>query len=756
MRIYTRLAAAALAVTAATPALAAPHYAATITRTAQGIPHIRAANMAGLGYGSGYTAAEDNGCVIAETIVTVRGQRSRWFGKDAKVNVGFSDIPNLESDFYHRTIGELPRLEAAFRATSADNRALLTGFVAGYNRYLRDRRQGFAASCRDAGWLQPMSHDDLLLLVNSAMTQASSAPLAGLVAGAQPPAPAAAALDATDLRLPRAPDDAALGSNGWAFGGDKTANGRGLVVGNPHFPWKGPNRFRRLHLTIPGKLDVMGAGLVFSPFVAIGFTRDVAWTHTVTTAQHFTLYELQLDPNDPTAYMLDGKSVAMVRTPITVAVKDGAPVTRTLYATRYGPAVAGPAAGLIWNAHRGYALRDADQANQRSGDAWLAIARSHNVAQIRDAIGGTLGIPYVNTIAADRAGTAMYADVTAVPNVSTAKWEACVTLAGRTPMARDAGVTILDGSRSACDWDVDAAAPVPGLMPVKDMAVLIRRDYVQNSNDSYWLSNPHQPFAAHSPLLGPWGTRQNLRTRSGIGEIEAATAAAKMEVPLAEATILGNKVQATELVLAPLLQLCADRAALAEPCGVLARWDRRADNDSRGALLFFAFWRKAGAVKDLWETPFDPARPLDTPTGLNPRAAPQILDALQAAADELTRAGTPLDAPLGSVQLTLRGTERIPIHGGPGPAGVLNAMATTPIPEGQTPYHGSSYMQVVTFGATGPVAESMLSYSQSTNPESPHYADGTHAFSAKRWLKLPFTPAEIAAQREGKVLTIGE
>ena len=53
----------------------------------------------------------------------------------------FSDIPNLESDFYHRTIGELPRLEAAFRATSADNRALLTGFVAGYNRYLRDHRQ---------------------------------------------------------------------------------------------------------------------------------------------------------------------------------------------------------------------------------------------------------------------------------------------------------------------------------------------------------------------------------------------------------------------------------------------------------------------------------------------------------------------------------------------------------------------------------------------------------------------------------------
>jgi acyl-homoserine-lactone acylase len=751
-RLSLALLAAPLLIAAAPAEAKPPRYTATITRTTQGIPHVRAPNMAGLGYGSGYTAAEDNGCVIAETIVTVRGERSRWFGKDAKVNVGFSDIANLESDFYHRTIGELPRLEAGFRATSADNRALLTGFTAGYNRFLKDHPDRFAASCRGAPWLRAMDHDDLLLLVNSAVTQASSAPLAGFISAAQPPAgPAAAALDG-DLRFP--PREPQLASNGWAFGSESTANGRGLVVGNPHFPWKGPNRFRRLHLTIPGRLDVMGAGLVFSPFVAIGFTRDVAWTHTVTTAQHFTLFELQLDPADPTSYLVDGKSEPMTRVPVTIAVKDGPPVTRTLYATRYGPAVSGPAVGLIWNGKRGYALRDADQANQRSGEAWLGIARARNVGQIRDAIGRTLGIPYVNTIAADRFGEAMYADVTAVPNVSIAKWEACVTPAGRSPMARDNGISILDGARAACDWDIDPTTPVPGLMPAKDMAVLFRRDWVQNSNDSYWLSNPGAKFARLSPLLGPWGNRQNLRTRSGIREILRATSFATLDVRLAEATILGNKVLAAELVLPDLLKLCATRPALAEPCGVLGRWDGRAEVGSRGAALFFAFWRKASAVKDLWAVPFDPALPATTPNTLNP--TPAVLDALQAAADDLKKAGTPLDAPWGSIQIAPRGPEKIAIHGGPGPAGVLNAMASALTPEGYVPYHGSSYMQVVSFGDRGPEAESMLSYSQSTNPESPHFADGTHAYSEKRWLRLPFTPAEIAAQREGPVLTIRE
>ena len=38
-----------------------------------------------------------------------------------------------------------------------------------------------------------------------------------------------------------------------------------------------------------------------NPVVHIGFNRDVAWTHTVSTGKRDTLYELQLVPGDPTA-----------------------------------------------------------------------------------------------------------------------------------------------------------------------------------------------------------------------------------------------------------------------------------------------------------------------------------------------------------------------------------------------------------------------------------------------------------------------
>ena len=80
-----------------------------------------------------------------------------------------------------------------------------------------------------------------------------------------------------------------------------------MLLGNPHFPWSGPNRFYEMHLTIPGQMDVMGVGIGTYPMVSIGFNKDVAWSHTVSTGKRFTLYELQLAEGDPTTYLVDGK-----------------------------------------------------------------------------------------------------------------------------------------------------------------------------------------------------------------------------------------------------------------------------------------------------------------------------------------------------------------------------------------------------------------------------------------------------------------
>ncbi|MFD0273248.1 penicillin acylase family protein [Kitasatospora sp. NPDC127111] len=80
-------------------------YTAKIRRTEYGVPHIVARDFGGLGYGYGYAFAQDNLCQLADHVVTLRGERSRYFGPDG-ASVDDRTIPNLASDTYHRGLRE--------------------------------------------------------------------------------------------------------------------------------------------------------------------------------------------------------------------------------------------------------------------------------------------------------------------------------------------------------------------------------------------------------------------------------------------------------------------------------------------------------------------------------------------------------------------------------------------------------------------------------------------------------------------------
>lgn len=754
MKHIWALALATVAATVSSTGEARTRYDATITRTTYNIPHISSDSWPGVGYGVAYAYAQDNVCMLAEEFVTIAGERSLYFGPEGRTLLGLGESDNLTSDLFFRSQIDLPALRAGMAASqSPESIGLIEGYVAGYNRYLRDTGvENLPAQCRGKDWVRPITTDDLLRLNEKQMLLASSLALAAGIATAAPPAEQTAQLD---LKFPEK-DEPKYGSNGWAFGGEATADGRGLVIGNPHFPWEGPARFWQMHVRGPGDYDVMGVGIAGTPIPTLGFNRDVAWTHTVTAARHFTVYALVLSPDDPTSYMLDGKPVAMEARAISVSMPDGAePVVRTVYSTAFGPTVTVPGSGVNWTKQMAFALRDANSGNQRAIDAWLRIGQASNVGEIEAAVSETLGIPWVNTIAADRDGNALHADITAVPNVTADLIAQCSTPFSGLVASR---VTLLDGTRSECDWNTATSDPREGLLPAGSQASRTRRDYVTNSNDSYWISNPRNPWKELSPILGAHSKALSLRTRSNFTETEAALAAAKMDHEGAKALVFGNKSLADQMVTMRVLALCGERDDLSAPCEALAKWDARFDTQSRGAYLFSKFWDKIRNRSGLWSTPFDPAKPISTPSDLvtEGEAGEALMTALAEAAAEIESEGIALDAPWGEVQIRRDGEDRIAIHGGPGTAGILNMQRSRPIKGGITPVHGSSYIQIVSFDEDGPQAEAILSYSQSTNPASPHYADQTRLYSAKQWHSLPFSDAEIAAAQTAEPLRISE
>ncbi len=484
------------------------------------------------------------------------------------------------------------------------------------------------------------------------------------------------------------PEGGELGSNGWAFGRNATPDGRGLLLGNPHFPWTGPNRFWEMHQTIPGKLDVMGAALA-SSIVVIGFNKDVAWTHTVSTGKRFTLYELQLDPRiRRSTSSTDSRNTWLTRTVTLPAESGAAPLQHTFYSTIWGPVLSLPRAGLGWTAQHAYAIRDANTLNVRSAASWMRMAQARNVAELRTAMENQ-GMPWVNTIAADRDGNAMYADLSVVPDVSAAMLQRCKPSPQAAALLSAAGLPVLDGSRSACEWSRDASAASPGIIAPAHLPVVITPDYVQNSNDSFWLSNPDTaPMADVSPLVGPIGTPQRLRTRSAIMEIRGRLGGTdglpgnKMSATDLRSVIFRDKNLAGMLVMDDLLRACADgRTALSADqntgCQTLSAWDRTTNADSRGAPLFREFWRAAKDIPKVWGVPFDPARPVTTPSGLDtttPTTRAAIFKALGDAVGIVRAAGFAVDVPMGVPESRVVRGQKIALHGGDEFEGVLNKL----------------------------------------------------------------------------------
>lgn len=726
---------------------------ADIRRTSYGVPHIRANDERGLGVGIGYAYAQDNLCLLANEIVTVNGERAKFFGPEQAT---LEERNNLASDVFFAWLNNPEAVASFWKAQTPELQQRIQGYVAGYNRYLKE--QGAPAQCQ-AAWVRPLVVEDLVKLTRRLLAEGGVGQFAEALVGATPPQaiasvqPSAKAFELAAASQQRFTLD--RGSNAVAVGRDRSFNGRGMLLANPHFPWVGGMRFYEMHLTIPGQLDVMGAALPGLPVVNIGFNQHVAWTHTVDTSKHFTLYRLTLDPKDSTRYLLDGESIPLDKTTVTVQVKqaDGSfkDVTHTVYSSQFGPVVQWPGK-LDWDSHYAFSLRDANLGNDRVLQQWYAMNRAGSLKELQTSVHTLQGIPWVNTLAADDQGQSLYMNLSVVPNVSAAKLAQCSDPRAGLQMI------MLDGAHSACAWDIDPRAAQAGIFPADQLPQLQRTDYVQHSNDSAWIANPKAPLTGFSPVISQDNIGLGPRARFAIQRLQSLD---KHPISIADLQnmVMGNQVYLAGQVMPDLLAFCAkhlgaDAAALQPLCASLKDWDQHANLDSGvGLVHFINLMQHLQQIPDAWRVAFDPARPLTTPTGLAIDRAPvakALREAMLASSAEVNKLGLKR---WGDIQVS----GQIPIHGGPQELGIYNAMQTVPRADGKREVvSGTSYLQIVTFDDKGPNAVGVLAFSESSNPASNYSKDQTQAFSEKKLRPLPFTDAQIKADPQYQVQAVKE
>ena len=761
-------------------------YQAEVIRTEYGVAHISADSYGGLGYGEAYAAAEDHVCNMALALAQSRGESALALGMDAT-------SASAARDIVVKALKIPGRANTAFAEQSSDVREWLQGYAAGYNDFLAANPDGVGSWCDTADWVRPATAEEFMaqyLMLLQTLPRVAQA----ITAAALPAQQAQAQLDlaATGTSLTAtlsALELRGMGSNAWALGRQRTENQRGALLANPHYPWYGIQRFWEKHLKIPGEYEAYGVGLIGLPGVTIGFNEAVGWTHTVSNSKRTVIYQLQLNPDNPTQYRWnDGwRDLRSTTVTVDVANADGVEaISHTVWFSHHGPLMALP--GLARSPHTVFAIRDANSENTSALIQWQSMAKAKDMDGFIDAHRQYNAMPWVNTIAASADGRAVYIDNSTVGALSDTVIESWQKQLAAVPQLQHLyltrGLVILDGSTDSTEW-LETQAPIANTVPFEQRPLIESEHYVFNANDSYWLSDPDNPATGYSPLYGPTASPRSLRTRMNIellrpdSPFNYAGEDRRFNMDEIQAALFGNDSLSAKLLLPQLLDACKTSPTrlvneqtidITESCSVLTAWDGKFDIESRGAVLFREWITRYSVIDTalgnaLFAQSFDPANPAATPSGL--ANAQTALDNLAAAQLLLTNNNIALDVPLGELQTGHRMTEKWPVHGGNGHEGIANLQMSSnantntseaPIFTGSNRFiedssslsesgynviHGSSFIMTLSFTDDGPEAQAILSYSQSGDPQSPHFSDQTELYADERWRDIHFTDAEI-------------
>ena len=394
--------------------LAAP---VQVVRDRYAVPHIEAASFVDAVFAQGFVHAQDR-------LWQMDFRRRLGSGRLAEV-LGAQALP---TDRFIRTLGLRRAAEASLDHLRPDIQALLEAYAAGVNAYLATRSGPLPPEFLILGyepepwqpadslvWMRVLALDlsrnwrDELLRARLAK-RLSDQQIADLWPGSALTPITLAALarslpaDALAAALPPGPPPG-LGSNAWVLGGSRTASGAPLLANDPHLQLSAPGPWYLAHLETPER-SLIGATMPGLPGVTLGHNGHIAWGFTNTGPDSQDLFVERVDPDDPTRYLTPTGWQPFASHDEVITVKDSAPVTLRVRATRHGPVLSDllPAAAAVLDADQvlalswtGLAEDDVsiqallDLSGAEDWPAFVAAARSHGAPQQNVLYADTMG-----------------------------------------------------------------------------------------------------------------------------------------------------------------------------------------------------------------------------------------------------------------------------------------------------------------------------------------------------------------------------
>lgn len=657
-----------------------------------GVPHIFAPDHASLFYAYGYAQMEAHAELLIRLYAQARGRGAEFYGEQY-----------LADDKWVRTNG-LPTIAKQWAAgQSAEFAPLIQAFAAGLNAWAADHQADLSAAARS---VLPLSVEDVyahgLRTIHFDWVVSPRR---------------------LEQRLTRYDNDV-HGSNEWAIAPSRSATGNALLMSNSHLQWGDIHTYFEVQLTAPG-VTSYGAVWVGFPVLRQCFTEYVGWTQTTNNPSQSDLYRLVLKDG---GYVLDGQIKPLQTSTETIKVRSANGQLRdeplTVRRSVHGPVVAERRGAPI-------AMRVAALDRPRMFEQFWRMGLAKNFKEWEAAM-RMQQLPLFNTAYADRDGHIAYIYNSTLPVHPTGDyrfWQG-----------------VVPGDRS--DLIATAIQPYDALPKAIDPPT----GWVQNSNDMPWTSV--YPMVLDSTKFpAGFAAPQGITQRAQRGIRILSTAPPKMTFEDIKKGKLDTRVETADQFVDEIVSVArssgTDRAKRA--ADVLAAWDRRAENDSVGMLVFYKFMTAAGPTFDAiggFTVPTDDKRPLETPRGIkDPAKAMALLDKI---AGETEKEYGTLQVKWGDVLRFRRGKADWPGNGAPSPLGAIRTINVGPFAGGKTEaVSGDTFFAVIEF-STPQRAEALLGYGNWSKPGSKHVEDQLPLLSRKEMRPVWRDRKTIEANLEGR------
>ena len=504
-----------------------------------------------------------------------------------------------------------------------------------------------------------------------------------------------------------------MGSNTYAIAPKRSASGNAMLVQNPHLPWWKEFLFFESHLNLNGK-NMYGSTLVGLPGIAIGFNENLGWSHTDNTIDNADTYELELKDG---GYVLDGKREEFETSSKIIRIKqeDGTlldqeiPILKTVH---------GPVVNTSKDKVLALRMVGLDRPNMML--QWWRMINSSNFNEFEDAL-KMAQIPFWNVMYADKQGEIFYLFNGLVPKRSSGDW--------------DYWDRVIPGGKSADVWtEVHDYADLPKIKNPEG-------GWLQNANDPPWTStipttlNPDDYPSYMAPQYMPFRPQRAARM---LIEDESITFEELVEYKLS------TRLEFADRILDDLFAAvdASDSEKAKEAKKILQSWDREADADSKGMLLFYTWANKFNVWNNTnYTEQWSMNKPNTTPDGIaDPKRAVQLLE--QSATEIETKFGS-LDTAWGDYYRIYYNGKNLPANGIDGSMGVFRVAWPGDADENNMYVGGGdSWVGIIEFGDEVK-AKVLLSYGNATQKDSPHNGDQLELFSKKELRDAWFTRAEV-------------